>query len=135
MNPADIFATDDPRPIHFIGIGGAGMSALAELCVRRGIPVTGCDAHVENAADLVELGVAVDEGHAASHLKGARAVVYSSAISLDIAELKRARKLKLPTVRRAEALAGAISGGRVVAIAGTHGKSTTTVMTTEALIS
>jgi UDP-N-acetylmuramate--alanine ligase len=123
----------DARPVHFVGIGGAGMSALAELFVRRGIAVTGCDANPAGAADVVALGVPVASGHDPAHVVAARAVVYSSAIPLDHPELASARAAGLPVIRRAEALAEAVRGGRVVGIAGTHGKSTTTVMTTEAL--
>ena len=123
----------DPRPLHFMGIAGAGMSALAELCARRGAKVTGCDQHPGGAPDLAALGITVREGHAAAHVDGHRALVVSSAIPKGHPEIARARSLGLPVIRRAEALAEATAGGTLVAIAGTHGKSTTTVMTTEAL--
>lgn len=123
----------DPRPVHFVGIGGAGMSALAELLVRRGVAVTGCDVSRAGLTDLMALGVPVNEGHDKSHVEGAKAVVYSSAISTDHAELVQSRALSIPLIRRAEALAAAIGGGRVVGVAGTHGKTTTTAMATEAL--
>lgn len=123
----------DARPIHFQGIGGAGMSALAELCLRRGAAVTGCDQNPDGAADLVALGVTAARGHDASHVEGHRALVVSSAIPKDHAEVLRARALGIPVIRRAEALAEATAGGTLIAVAGTHGKSTTTVMTTEAL--
>lgn len=109
----------DSRPIHFIGIAGAGMSALADLFVRRGARVTGCDASTT--------------GHDPAHVNGARAVVVSSAIRPDLPEVVAARAAGLPVIRRAEALTEAIAGGTVIGIAGTHGKTTTTVMTTEAL--
>ena len=123
----------DMRPVHFMGIAGAGMSALAELCARRGVPVSGCDQSGEGAPDLERLGVAVSRGHDASHLSGHRALVVSSAVPKTHPEIERARAMGLPVIRRAEALAQATEGGRLVAIAGTHGKSTTTVMVTEAL--
>ena len=123
----------DPRPIHFQGIAGAGMSALAELCHRRGAAVTGCDRSPEGAADLVALGIPVQAGHDPAHLAGHRALVVSSAIPKDHPEVVAARALGLEVVRRAEALAEATAGGTLIGIAGTHGKSTTTVMTTEAL--
>ncbi len=123
----------DPRPIHFQGIGGAGMSALAELFHRRGATVTGCDQNPDGAADLAKLGIAVARGHDPLHVEGHRALVVSSAIPKDHLEILRARHLGLEVVRRAEALAEATAGGMLIAIAGTHGKSTTTVMTTEAL--
>ena len=125
--------SSDPRPIHFQGIGGAGMSALAELFHRRGAKVTGCDQDPTGAADLVALGVQVSAGHDPAHVDGHRALVVSSAIPKDHAEVLRAQMLGLPVVRRAEALAEATAGGTLIGIAGTHGKSTTTVMTTEAL--
>ncbi|HWZ59648.1 MAG TPA: UDP-N-acetylmuramate--L-alanine ligase, partial [Gemmatimonadaceae bacterium] len=124
----------DSRPIHFIGIAGAGMSALAELCRRRGAAVTGCDAHAVTSDDLDRLGIPVALGHDPAHLDGVRAVVVSSAIPRELPEVVRARELGLPVIRRAEALAEATAGGdELIAIAGTAGKTTTTVMTTEAL--
>ena len=122
----------DARPIHFIGIAGAGMSALAELFKRRGANVQGTDANPTAAPDLVNLGIKVS-AHDASMVRAARAVVYSSAIPSAHPEMEMARQLGIPLVRRAEALAAAVSGGALVAVAGTHGKTTTTVMTTEAL--
>lgn len=123
----------DSRPIHFVGIAGAGMSALAELFTLRGIVVTGCDTHPENAPDLARRGIVVEQGHAPDHVTGARAVVVTSAMPRDHPELQRARELGLPVVRRAEALGDATRGAMLVGVAGTHGKSTTTVLTTEAL--
>lgn len=83
--------------------------------------------------DVRRVGGVVWAGHDSSHVEGARAVVVSSAVPHDHPELERARSLGLPVIRRAEALAAAVSHGEVVAVAGTHGKTTTTVMTTEAL--
>ena len=123
----------DPRPIHFVGIAGAGMSALAELFVLRGINVTGCDSHAENAADLIARGVLVTQGHSPEHVETSRALVVTSAMPRDHPELQRARALGLPVVRRAEALGEATRGTMLVGVAGTHGKSTTTVLATEAL--
>ncbi|MFN5154615.1 MAG: UDP-N-acetylmuramate--L-alanine ligase [Gemmatimonadota bacterium] len=123
----------DSRPVHFQGIGGAGMSALAELLHRRGARVTGCDRDPAGAVDLIALGIPVQTGHDPAHLEDHRALVVSSAIPKDHPEVMRARTLGLEVVRRAEALAEATAGGVLIGIAGTHGKSTTTVMTTEAL--
>lgn len=123
----------DPRPLHFMGIAGAGMSALAELCTRRGAKVTGCDRDPSGVSDLKGLGIQVSAGHDAAHVSGHRALVVSSAIPKDHPEIAHAIDLGIPVIRRAEALAEATAGGILVAIAGTHGKSTTTVMTTEAL--
>ncbi len=122
----------DSRPVHFIGIAGAGMSALAELLIRRGVIVAGTDANPSGAPDLAALGVRVSP-HNAELVRQSRAVVYSSAIPATHPEMQAARELGLPLIRRAEALAAAVSGGTLVGIAGTHGKTTTTVMTTEAL--
>lgn len=109
------------------------MSALAELLVHRGMTVTGCDQHAAGVADLERVGVRVLAGHDPAHLDGARAAVYTSAMPKDHPELVRARERGVPLVRRAEALAECCAGGTLIGIAGTHGKSTTTVMTTEAL--
>ncbi|HEU4566096.1 MAG TPA: UDP-N-acetylmuramate--L-alanine ligase [Gemmatimonadaceae bacterium] len=128
-----LFLPSDSRPVHFVGVAGAGMSALAELVARRGVRVTGCDANPNGVHDLERLGIQVMPGHDAAHVDGARALVVTSAMPHDHPELARARALGIPVVRRAEALAAAVSGGDVVGIAGTHGKTTTTVMTTEAL--
>ena len=128
-----LFDPADPRPVHFVGIAGAGMSALAELFVLRGLTVTGCDAHPENAPDLAARGIRVEAGHSPAHVAGARALVVTSAMPKDHPEIARARELGLPVVRRAEALGEATAGATLVGVAGTHGKSTTTVMATEAL--
>ena len=109
------------------------MSGLAELFVRRGATVSGCDAAGDPTGDLGRLGISVQTGHDPAHLAGVRAVVVTSALPKTHPELERARELGIPVTRRAEALGEAVSGGELVAIAGTHGKTTTTVMTTEAL--
>ena len=123
----------DSRPVHFVGIAGAGMSALAELLVRRGVTVTGCDANADAVDDLARLGVAIVQGHDPAHVEEARALVVTSAMPKDHPELERARARGLPVIRRAEALGEATAGRELIAVAGTHGKSTTTVMTADAL--
>ena len=123
----------DSRPVHFVGIAGAGMRALAELLARRGVIVTGCDANPGATDDLADLGIEVITGHSPDHVNGAREVIVTSAMPKDHPELVRARELGIPIVRRAEALGQAVTGGKLVGIAGTHGKTTTTVMTTGAL--
>ncbi|MFN2570882.1 MAG: UDP-N-acetylmuramate--L-alanine ligase [Gemmatimonadales bacterium] len=132
-----LFRTGDPRPIHLMGVGGAGMSALASIARHRGVAITGCDSDTSGAGttDLTALGVRVWRGHDPSHLEGARAVVVTAAVPTDHPELVRARSLGLPVVRRADALGELVAAGgaSVVAVAGTHGKTTTTVMITEAL--
>ena len=122
-------------PVHFMGIAGAGMSALAELFIRRGIAVTGCDTATAASADLERIGIHVLHGHDPDHVEGASEIVVTSAVKRDHPELQRARELGIPVTRRAEALGRAVSVGRLVGIAGTHGKTTTTVMTTQALTS
>src|SRR5436309_5509509 len=132
----NLFRTGDPRPIHFMGIAGAGMSALALIARHRGVAITGCDSDTSGAAldDLTTLGVRVWRGHDPSHVDGARAVIVTAAVPRDHPELERARALELPVVRRADALGELVAAGRAsVAVAGTPGKTTTTVMVTEAL--
>ncbi len=131
-----LFRTGDPRPIHFMGIAGAGMSALAVIARHRGVAITGCDSDASGAGldDLTTLGVPVWRGHDPSHVDGARAVIVTAAVPRDHPELERARALEVPVVRRADALGELVAAGRAsVAVAGTHGKTTTTVMVTEAL--
>src|SRR5438132_9028297 len=123
----------DRRPIHFAGIAGAGRRALAELLARRGIAVSGCDAHPGSIDDLEALGIKVLKGHSPDHVSDARELIVTSAMPKNHPELKRARELGVPITRRAEALGRAVAGGRLVGIAGTHGKTTTTVMTTAVL--
>src|SRR5213078_2496897 len=101
--PMPLLDPADPRPVHFVGIAGAGMSALAELFVRRGVTVTGCDANPADTDDLRRLGITVGP-HDPTHVTGARALVVTSAMPKDHPELQRARELGLPVVRRAEAL-------------------------------
>jgi UDP-N-acetylmuramate--alanine ligase len=129
----NLFLPSDQRPVHFVGIAGAGMSALAMLALRRGVRVTGSDRAPEGAPDLVTGGATVFPGHDAKFVEGSRAVVASAAIPDDHPELARARELGIPVISRKRALADLVSTGLTIAIAGTHGKTTTTAMTTEAL--
>lgn len=117
----------DIGPVHFIGIGGIGMSGIAEVLANLGYTVQGSDA-AENAnvKRLREKGVTVIVGHAAENLGDAEVVVVSSAIKRGNPELAAARDLRLPVVRRAEMLAELMRLKTCVAIAGTHGKTTTT---------
>jgi len=110
------------------------MSGLALIACRRGVVVTGCDADPSGAQDLVSLGVSVSTGHSPAHVEGARAVVYTAAVKPDHPELARARALGVPVVPRKVALAELVAGRTVLAVSGTHGKTTTTVMATEALV-
>ena len=117
----------DIGPIHFIGIGGIGMSGIAEVLANLGYTVRGSDvADGPNVRRLRELGVEVVIGHAEANVAGADVVVVSSAIKRDNPELMAARAARLPVVRRAEMLAELMRLKSCIAIAGTHGKTTTT---------
>ncbi|MEV8366540.1 UDP-N-acetylmuramate--L-alanine ligase [Streptomyces niveus] len=123
------------RP-HFIGIGGAGMSGIAKILTQRGAKVAGSDAKESGTAEALRaLGATVHIGHAAEHLADdASCVVVSSAIRPDNPELVRAAELSVPVVHRSDALAALMGGGlRSIAVAGTHGKTTTTSMLAVAL--
>ncbi len=116
-------------PIHFVGIGGIGMSGIAEVMVNLGYTVQGSDASDgANVARLREKGVKVSVGHKAGNVDGADVVVVSTAIKRDNPELAAARGRRIPVVRRAEMLAELMRLKSCVAIAGTHGKTTTTTM-------
>src|ERR1051326_293555 len=119
----------DIGPVHFVGIGGIGMSGIAEVLVNLGYTVQGSDqSESANVKRLRDLGVLIAIGHAAENLGGAAVVVVSSAIKRDNPELVVARARRLPVVRRAEMLAELMRLKSCVAIAGTHGKTTTTSM-------
>jgi UDP-N-acetylmuramate--alanine ligase len=116
-------------PIHFVGIGGIGMSGIAEVLHNLGYRVQGSDlADGANTRRLIGLGVPVRIGHAAENLDGAEVVVISSAVKPDNPEVLAARGRRLPVVRRAEMLAELMRLKWAIAIAGTHGKTTTTSM-------
>jgi UDP-N-acetylmuramate--alanine ligase len=116
----------DIGPVHFVGIGGIGMSGIAEVMVNLGYVVQGSDqAEGANVKRLREKGVKIMVGHAAGNLGDARVLVVSSAIKPDNPELLAARAQRLPVVRRAEMLAELMRLKSCVAIAGTHGKTTT----------
>ncbi|MEU6736367.1 UDP-N-acetylmuramate--L-alanine ligase [Streptomyces physcomitrii] len=122
------------RP-HFIGIGGAGMSGIAKILAQRGAKVAGSDAKDSPVTEALRaLGATVHLGHDASHLaEDASSVVVSSAIREDNPELVRAAELGIPVVHRSDALAALMTGLRPLAVAGTHGKTTTTSMLAVAL--
>ena len=122
-----------PR-VHFVGIGGVGMSGIAEVLCTLGYQVSGSD-NADNATTrrLTSLGVTVHRGHAASNVLGADCVVVSSAIRADNPELMEARAQRIPVVPRAEMLAELMRFRRGIAIAGTHGKTTTTSLTASVL--
>jgi len=116
--------------VHFIGIGGIGMCGLAELLHNLGAQVTGSDA-TENAQTvrLKQLGINIATGHAEENIKDCDVVVYSSAVKETNVEYREAKKQKIPLIRRAEALAEIMNLKRGIAVAGTHGKTTTTSLT------
>ena len=116
-------------PIHFVGIGGIGMSGIAEVLLAAGYTVQGSDLKRSKITDrLEELGAKVFEGQRAENLEGAEVIVISSAIKKGNPELDQARLLGLPVVRRAEMLAELMRLRSNIAVAGTHGKTTTTTM-------
>ncbi|MBL1092199.1 MULTISPECIES: UDP-N-acetylmuramate--L-alanine ligase [Streptomyces] len=127
MAPAIPASMDRP---HFIGIGGAGMSGIAKILAQRGARVAGSDAKDSPTAEALRaLGVTVHLGHAAEHLAAdATSVVVSSAIRPDNPELAAAHERGIPVVHRSDALAALMDGLRPIAVAGTHGKTTTTSM-------
>jgi UDP-N-acetylmuramate--alanine ligase len=121
MNPTDRF--------HFIGIGGAGMSAIAKVLLERGHTVTGSDLKRSRVASVLEaMGATVHVGHDPAYVEDASTVVVSSAISKRNPEYLRAVELDLHVITRGTALAEVLKGTRSVVVAGTHGKTTTTSM-------
>jgi UDP-N-acetylmuramate--alanine ligase len=117
------------RRLHFVGIGGAGMCALAEILLDRGLIVTGCDLRPGPAAErLAGLGARIHVGHSPEHLDPDDGLVVSSAIRPDEPEVVAARERGAPIVRRAELLGALMAASPGIAVAGTHGKSTTTSM-------
>jgi len=115
------------KRIHFIGIGGSGMSGIAEVLVNLGYEVSGSDIK-ENVATrhLTSLGVVIYNQHTAANVRDCNAVVYSTAVSDENPEMREARALRIPVVRRAEMLAELMRFRHGIAVAGTHGKTTTT---------
>ncbi|MBU6469018.1 MAG: UDP-N-acetylmuramate--L-alanine ligase [Betaproteobacteria bacterium] len=113
--------------IHFVGIGGAGMSGIAEVLLNLGYEITGSDINKNTATDrLSGLGALIRQGHQAQHVEGADVVVVSTAVSKDNPEVQRARELRIPVVPRAMMLAELMRLKKGIAVAGTHGKTTTT---------
>src|SRR5437773_6272906 len=117
------------QQIHFVGIGGIGMSGIAEILLNLGYRVTGSDQKKNDAIErLAELGAKIFIGHQAANVEGAHVVVYSSAVSRDNVEVQVARQRQIPTIPRAEMLAELMRLKYGIAVAGTHGKTTTTSM-------
>ena len=134
-------AATDPVPtmaqlgrVHIIGIAGAGMSGLARILLARGVAVTGCEARTSDTVEVLRAQDAdVFIGHDIAHLDGVDTVIYSTAIVPDHLELAEARRRGLQILRRAAGLSAALDDKRGLAVAGTHGKTTTTSLLTVAL--
>src|ERR1700680_3265362 len=116
--------------LHFVGIGGIGMSGIAEGLLNLGYQVSGSDVKLSPTTDrLAKLGARVFEGHAAANVAGAKAIVVSSAVGDQNPEVLEARRLSIPVIPRGEMLAELMRLKYGIAIAGSHGKTTTTSMT------
>ncbi|MET4780705.1 UDP-N-acetylmuramate--L-alanine ligase [Glaciihabitans sp. UYNi722] len=121
--------------VHFVGIGGAGMSGIAHLFVTAGLPVTGSDIRATETVEALQArGVRVSIGHSAENILGVDTLIVTGAIAEDNPEYLAARASGLPIVHRAQALAWLIRKHRVVAVAGAHGKTTSTAMIVTALL-
>jgi UDP-N-acetylmuramate--alanine ligase len=134
MNAATKLPTD-VGPIHFVGIGGIGMSGIAEVLINHGYEVQGSDLKSTPITERLKgMGARIFEGQRAANLEGAEVVVISSAIKPGNTELDEARRQGLPVVRRAEMLAELMRLKSNIAVAGTHGKTTTTTLVAELLV-
>ncbi len=123
------------RKVHMVGIGGIGMSGIAEILLDQGFEVSGSDRQLTEITDRLEkLGARIHKGHSAGNLDEADVLVYSSAVRMDNPELAAASEKKIPIIRRAEMLAELMRMKYGIAIAGTHGKTTTTSMTSLVLM-
>ena len=115
--------------IHFVGIGGIGMSGIAEILAERGVKVSGCDLRPSAASDLLSSrGIRVSIGHDPAHLEGVDLVVITSAIHGAHAEVDAARARRIPVMKRKEVLGALVNDKRGVGVSGTHGKTTTSAM-------
>lgn len=134
MKPANELARRRIKQIHFVGIGGAGMGGIAEVISHLGYQVTGSDIAQSPMTDrLKDLGVKVFIGHAAENIEGANVVVISSAVNDSNPEVAAAKMSGIPVVPRAEMLAEIMRFSNGIAVAGTHGKTTTTSLVTSLL--
>ncbi|PUA80553.1 UDP-N-acetylmuramate--L-alanine ligase [Nocardioides currus] len=133
--PDEILPADRLGRVHFIGIGGAGLSAIARIMARSGVEVSGSDDQdTPFLPALRELGVTCHLGYSADHVAGADTVVVTTAAREDNVEVAEARRLGLRVLPRSAGLAATMAGRRVLAVAGTHGKTTTTGLLTSALL-
>src|SRR2546430_591598 len=123
-----------PQHLHFAGIGGIGMSGIAEVLLNLGYTISGSDLKLTPVTDrLAKLGATIYEGHDASHLSGAKALVVSSAVDEQNPEVQEARRLQIPVIPRGELLAELMRLKYGIAVAGSHGKTTTTSITATVL--
>lgn len=124
------------KRVHFVGIGGVGMSAIAEVLLARGVQVSGSDLHPSpTTRRLAEHGATISIGHDAAHVVSADIVVASAAIAASNVELAAARTGGIPVRHRAEILAEILASGESIAVVGTHGKTTTAALTAHVLVS
>src|SRR5215212_4371327 len=125
---------DQIRRIHFVGIGGIGMSGLAEILAGEGVSVSGCDLRRSATTDLLgSRGMSVHIGHDPAHVEGADLVVMTSAVKGEHPEIDAARAKGIRVMKRAELLGAIVNDKRAVGIAGTHGKTTTSAMIAQVL--
>ncbi len=123
------------HPIHIVGIGGFGMSAIARILLQRGYPVSGSDLRANELTQaLAAEGATIYQGHAAAHIRGAAQVITSSAVPDDNPEVAAARAAGIPVLRRRDLLGELMAGQIGIAVAGTHGKTTTTALLAHTLI-
>lgn len=117
------------RKIHFVGIGGIGMSGIAEILWSQGFIISGSDRSLTGVTKrLNDLGIKIYEGHSPENIQDIDVLVYSSAVSVDNPEVKAAIEKKIPIIKRSEMLAETMRMKYGIGIAGTHGKTTTTSM-------
>lgn len=117
------------KKVHFVGIGGIGMSGIAEILLNQGFIISGSDKSLSEVTDRLEsIGIKIYEGHSPENLKDADVLVYSSAVNIDNPEVKAAVDRKIPIIKRSEMLAETMRMKYGIGIAGTHGKTTTTSM-------
>jgi UDP-N-acetylmuramate--alanine ligase len=117
------------KKVHFVGIGGIGMSGIAEILLNQGFQISGSDNNLSDITNhLSDLGIKIYEGHSEKNLKDVDVLVYSSAVKLDNPEVMAAAERKIPIIKRAEMLAECMRMKYGISIAGTHGKTTTTSM-------
>ena len=123
------------KHIHLVGIGGAGLSAIARVLLEQGATVSGSDLVLSRVAEaLARDGVSVSAGHRAVNVQGADLVVVSSAIPASNAEVQAAKEANIPVLKRPDFLGRMMNGRTGVAVAGTHGKTTTTAMVASILL-